>query len=65
MAIVLYDADKAKASLDGMLPTGDYDLGGGSSSQVGGSTKDIEKARQKIKDLQEGKRRSKYLGLSN
>ena len=43
MAIVLYDADKAKASLDGMLPTGDYDLtGGAGTSGAGGSLRQIE-----------------------
>lgn len=43
MAIVLYDADKAKASIDGMLPRGQYDAGG--SGQVGGSSREIENAR--------------------
>ena len=63
--MVVYDADKAKASLDGMLPSSNdkaYNTGG---YQVGGSLNDIEKAKQKIKDLEEGKRGSKYLGLSN
>lgn len=63
MAIVLYDADKAKASLDGMLPRGNYDEGG--SSNAGGSQRDIDKVRQKIKDLEENRRKSKYIGLSN
>ena len=47
MAIVLYDADKAKAMEIGGGGTG----GSGSTSGVGGSQKDIEKVRQKIKDL--------------
>ena len=62
MALVVYDADKAKASIDGMLPSGGY---GGSGSGVGGSQTQIEKTQKKIRDLEEGLRTRKYLGLSN
>lgn len=61
MALVVYDPDQAKAKLDGMTSGENY----GSSTQVGGSLRDIEKCQQRIKCLEEGKRANKYLGLSN
>ena len=63
--LVVYDADKAKASIDGMLPASGGSAVNTGGYQVGGSLGDIQKTKQKIKDLEEGRRTNKYLGLSN